>query len=152
MVTSPGLTHVGRLELTYDTPLLFDTHAGTRGFCKVVAGTLNGPRLNGRVADDGGDWLVFRSDGVIDTDSRMMIAAADGTMVYMRNRGCIRATPEAIAAFRDDPDGNLSGHYYRCTPYFDVPPGPLSWLSRTVLLGMGAISRRGSVIDLFEVR
>ena len=152
MVTPPELAAVGRLKLSYDTALLYDTHAGGRGFCKVVAGTISGPQLNGRVADDGGDWLVFRSDGVIDTDSRMMIAADDGTLLYMRSRGCIRATPEAVAAFRDDPDGDLALHYYRCAPYFDAPPGPHAWLSQTVLLGMGTLSRRGSVIDLFEVR
>lgn len=152
MVTTPELVHIGRLALSYDAALLYDTQAGGRAFCKVTMGTVSGPRLNGRVVDDGGDWLVFRSDGTIDTDSRMMIAADDGTLLYMRSRGCIRAPSGAATGFHGDAQRDLAPHPYRCAPYFDAPPGPHAWLSQTLLLGTGTVSRQGCVLELFEVR
>ena len=82
MTVPPGLTHVGRLELTYDEALLYETHAGARGFSQAISGSLTGPRVTGKLADDGGDWLTFRSDGVIDTDSRVMIETGDGALFF----------------------------------------------------------------------
>lgn len=152
MTVPPGLTHVGRLELTYDEALLYETHAGARGFSQAISGSLTGPRVTGKLADDGGDWLTFRSDGVIDTDSRVMIETGDGALLYMRSRGCIRATPEALAKFRAGDDTELSGFAYRCAPWFDAPPGDYEWLSQTLLVGIGTLSRRGSTLDLYEVR
>lgn len=150
MVTTPELVHIGRLALSYEAPLVYDTGAAGRAFCKVATGTIRGPRLNGRVVDDGGDWLVFRSDGTIDTDSRMMIAADDGTLLYMRSRGCIRTPSGAASGLGGDAQGDVA-HPYRCAPYFDAPPGPHAWLSQTLLLGTGTVSRQGCVLELFEV-
>ena len=135
----PGLVHVGRLDLEYAPPLVYDTHAGRRGFLRAASGTLAGERIAASVADDGGDWLVFRPDGIIETDTRLMLAAEDGSHVYLRSRGLIRATPEACAAFPADarhgskrPPGGTNGLRRRCSLRWEPSRGasPRSICSR----------------------
>ncbi len=141
-----GLVPVGRLELTFDAPLVYQTHAGLRGFLRAATGGLTGPRVEATLADDGGEWLAFRPDGWIDTDARLMLATADGGHLYLRSRGLVRAAAGAFGEGRDP-----TTYPFRCSPWFEASPGPFDWLSRAVLIGIGTLSRQGSVIDLFEV-
>ncbi len=147
----PGLVHVGRLDLEYAPPLVYDTHAGRRGFLRAASGTLAGERIAASVADDGGDWLVFRPDGIIETDTRLMLAAEDGSHVYLRSRGLIRATPEACAAFGNGPADGAAEFSRRCAPWFEAPPGRHEWLAKAVFLAVGTFSWSVASIDLFEV-
>ncbi|MBX3531227.1 MAG: DUF3237 family protein [Rhizobiaceae bacterium] len=140
-----------KLELTYEKPIVFDTMAGQRGFFRVVESKAGGERFSGKVIDDGGDWIVFRPDGVIETDSRMMLQAADGALVYMRSRGVIRAKPEQLADFKAGKAIDLSGAYYRVAPYFDAPVGAHDWLTKSLFVATGTFSGRGSVLDIHEI-
>lgn len=140
-----------RLELTYEKPVAFDTMAGQRGFFRVADSKASGERFAGKVIDDGGDWIVFRPDGVIETDSRMMLQATDGALVYLRSRGIIRAKPEQLADFRAGRPVDLSGAYYRVAPYFDAPVGPHDWLTKSLFAATGTFSGRGSVLDISEI-
>ena len=42
------------------------TPRGTRRFYSAIGGSFEGPRLRGQVLPDGGDWLLMRSDGVLE--------------------------------------------------------------------------------------
>lgn len=140
-----------RLELTYDRPVVFDTMAGQRGFFRVADSKASGERFSGKVIDDGGDWIVFRPDGVIETDSRMMMQAADGALVYLRSRGIIRARPEQLADFKAGGPVDLSGAYYRVAPYFDAPVGAHDWLTKSLFAASGTFTSSGSVLDIAEI-
>lgn len=140
-----------RLELTYDRPVVYDTMAGQRAFFRAVGNEARGPRFSGKGADDGGDWIVFRPDGIIETDSRFMLQAEDGALVYWRARGVVRARPEQLADFRAGRPVDLSGAYYRSAPYFDAPVGPHDWLTKSLFVAAGSFSERGSVLDIHEI-
>ena len=59
-----------------------------RGFVSAAGGTVEGPRLNGRVVpNSGGDWALYRDDHTVGFDARYMLEADDGTPIYMMNRG-----------------------------------------------------------------
>ncbi len=143
----PGLIPAGRLELAFDTPLAYRTHAGHRGFLRAASGRLTGARVEATVADDGGEWLAFRPGGWIDTDGRLMLATADGGHLYLRSRGLVQAVPGVF----DNGEEAATAYPFRCTPWFEASPGALDWLARAVLIGIGTLSREGSAIDLFEV-
>ncbi len=146
-----GLAPAFRLDLEYDRALRFDTLSGYRTFFQVRTGRVSGARLSGAVADDGGDWAVLRPDGVIEFDSRMMIRADDGELIYLRSRGVLRTSAETLAAFRNGGTLECEGAYFRCAPYFDASVGPHDWLTKSVFLGVGSFSQSGAVIDIFEV-
>ncbi len=153
MTTAPLASRPAfRIELSFDKPVVYDTGAGQRAFFRVADSRLSGDRLQGRIADDGGDWIVFRPDGTIETDSRMMIRAEDGTLVYWRSRGVIRGRPEQLADFKAGKEIDLSGAYYRSAPYFDAPVGAHDWLTRSLFVGVGTFSVRGSVLDVHEIQ
>jgi hypothetical protein len=140
-----------RLELTFDRPVVFDTMAGQRGFFRVAESRASGERFSGAVTDDGGDWIVFRPDGVIETDSRMMLKATDGTLVYWRSRGLVRARPEQLADFKAGRPVDLAGSYYRSAPYFDAPVGPHDWLTKSLFVATGSFTSSGSTLDIHEI-
>jgi hypothetical protein len=140
-----------RLELTFEAPVVYDTMAGQRGFFRAVESRASGERFSGKVADDGGDWIVFRPDGVIETDSRMMLRADDGTLVYWRSRGVVRAKPEQLSDFKAGRPVDLSGAYYRSAPYFDAPVGKHDWLTKALFVASGSFTTRGSVLDVHEI-
>lgn len=140
-----------RLDLTYDRPLVFDSQAGQRGFFRVVEGIVSGQRLNGRIVDDGGDWIVFRPDGLVETDSRMMIEAEDGTIVYLRSRGVLRAGADKLAGYRAGEGLDAGTAYYRTAPYFDTPVGAHDWLTKTLFVGTGSFAGDRATLDIHEI-
>jgi hypothetical protein len=148
---APAMKLAFRLELRFDRPLEFPTMAGERGFFRIVESRLEGERIRGAVADDGGDWIVFRPDGVVETDSRMMIRTEDGVLVYLRSRGVIRAKPEQLALFKQGRGLEAGEAYFRTAPYFDTPVGPYDWLTKALFVGSGRFYGDRSVLDIHEV-
>ena len=148
---APAMKHAFRLDLRFDRPLEFPSMSGERGFFRVVESSIDGERIKGAVADDGGDWIVFRPDGVVETESRMMIRTQDGVLVYLRSRGVIRARPEQLAAFKAGEGLDAGGAYYRAAPYFDAPVGPYDWLTKALFVGTGQFHGDRSSLDIYEV-
>ena len=55
-----------------------------RGFVSAAGGTVEGPRLNGRVVpNSGGDWALYRDDHTVGFDARYMLEADDGTPISL---------------------------------------------------------------------
>jgi hypothetical protein len=143
----PGLRWAFTLEIAFDLGLFHETVAGEKGFLRSGGGRVFGPRLQGTVEEQAGDWPVLRPDGIVESDARYMIRSADGEHIYMRSRGYLRAGD--VDAFRAGSSG--SQLYYRCSPQFDPSVGPHQWLSRSVFVGSGTFDRQGARIDVFEV-
>lgn len=130
----PRLEHVFDIRINFKDRWLFGpTHPGgpTQGYTSVRDGTIEGPRLNGKVVDvSGADWPVVRTDGVVEVAAHYMLEADDGTKIYIRNLGYIYGARAA----NGEP---ARPGYFRCTPYFRAPEGPHDWLNRTVIVGGG---------------
>jgi hypothetical protein len=43
------------------------------------------------------------------------------------------------------------GYYFRTFPTFEAPPGKCDWLNRTVVIGTGARSLDGNLIQYYKV-
>ena len=129
-----------------------------RGAVYVDGGTVSGPRLNGKVLPgSGGDWALFRPDGVLATDARYMLEADDGTMILLHNRGYLWGrTPDVIPRiqdwmFRGGPKVPHSEFYLRSSPSFEVAKGKHDWLMRHAIIGIGERKRDGNLIRYFAV-
>jgi hypothetical protein len=110
----------------------------TRAAIFAARGTVEGPRLNGRVIPmSGGDFPLLRPDGVIDFDARYLLETEDGAIIYLENRGYRWARDsEVVAAMRRNETADFADYYMRVTPKFDAPAGPYEWLSRHVFVGV----------------
>jgi hypothetical protein len=152
----PGLQFAFRIVLQFDSGprLRFEPahRAGRRGHVAVQGGQISGPRLQGRVVPlSGGDWPLFWPGGLVDFEAHYQLEAADGTPIYIHNRGIAWSSPEVLA--RIEAGQAVAPHetYCRITPRFEVPAGPHEWLGRTMFVGTG--ERRGahSVFDYYAV-
>ena len=121
-----------RLEHAFDIRINFKDrwtwgpiHPGgpSHGYTSVLDGTVEGPRLNGKVVDvSGADWPVVRTDGVVELNAHYMLESEDGARIYIRNQGYVYGAK----------DGRPG--YFRATPYFRAPDGPYEWMNRTVFI------------------
>jgi Protein of unknown function (DUF3237) len=124
-----------------------------RGFVPVLHGIVTGPLLEGEVVPgSGGDWPVFRSDGVIAFDARYLIRATDGTLIQVFNRGFAHAPPEVQSRILRGEPVDPAENYFRLAPSFETGPGPHEWLTRTVFVGYGEKHAEHSIFDFFAVR
>ena len=128
-----------KLEFCFEVRVFFtrvdtvgDMPSGAgRGAVYVDGGFVKGPRLNGKVLpNSGGDWSLFRPDGVLSMDARYMLEADDGTLILLHNRGYLWGrTSDVIPRiqdwmFRGGPPVPHSEFYLRTAPVFEVAKGP----------------------------
>ena len=127
--------------------------AYSRGFVSIGGGVVTGPRLEGDVvAGSGGDWPIFRPDGVVVFDARYLLKARDGGLIYMNNRGYAHAAPEIQRMIDRGAEIDPSANYFRLAPMFETSPGPHDWLNRFVIIGVGEKHADHSIFNYFIVR
>lgn len=137
---APRLDHAFTISIELTRPYWVEpsSRGDTRAAIYAASGTIEGPRLQGRVVPmSGGDFPLARENGVIDFDARYLLEAADGAIIYLENRGYRWARNDRIAAqMRQNEQVAFEDYYMRVTPRFDAPAGPHEWLSRHVFVGV----------------
>jgi hypothetical protein len=153
MMTTAKLDFAFRVRLDFPAGprLRFPVRGGeTRGFVAVAGGTVTGPRLEGEViAGSGGDWPLFRSDGVVAFDARYLIRAGDGTIIQVFNRGYAHAPAEVQARIDRGEPVDPADNVFRLSPLFETAAGPHDWLTRSVLVGYGEKQADHSIFDFY---
>src|SRR5438309_639957 len=93
-----------RLALLYDMradleapQMLAGTPAGVRQIFIVKGGSVEGPRIKGKVMSGGGDWAMVRADGSVQLDVRATLQTDDGALIYSTYGGLIVAEPAIFA-------------------------------------------------------
>jgi hypothetical protein len=146
---APKFDHAFRLSLQFTEPFRYPSTTGHRAALNISSGTAKGPKLDAHVADDGGELMVIRPDGIVDWDSRMMLRAGDGVMIYWRARGNIMIGTEGARAFFET--GGLPASKLHLSPYFDTPKGPHDWMTRSSFVAFGSVGSGAAEIDVFHV-
>ena len=133
------------------------TGAG-RGAVYVDSGEFSGPHIRGKaVPNSGGDYALFRPDGVLQFDAKYMLQEADGTLILMQNRGYLWGRrPDTMQKLRDmafagGPTVDPSEYYLRAAPSFEVEKGRHDWLMRHVFVGMGERKSDGNLVRYYKV-
>lgn len=136
---APLLEHVADLRVEVDRPIeVGDTGAGFRRLIAILGGTLEGPRLRGRVLPGGADFQLVRSATVAELDARYALELDDGRRIYVTNRALRRAPAEVTARLVRGEPVDPSLVYFRCAPSFEVADESLRWLAESVFVGTGA--------------
>ena len=145
-----GLRHAFSLSIFFEERI---TIASVRGrvFVPAVGGEIWGPRLQGRVVPYGG--ADFALGGLL--DAHYMLEASDGALIYINNRGFMKAVgvppvarpAPAPLAPGEALDQRMQGAALadvllrmRLTPTFDAPEGPHGWMNRTCSWGTAPVS------------
>jgi hypothetical protein len=142
-VTTPtlDLEFVFQIRIDFKERVRFPSPMGGRVYVPVAGGTISGPRLQGKVLPySGGDYARAHLDGAGDLNAHYMLEAADGTPIYIYNKGYLYGMrPDGTPIPQAEKKGFeiASSTYFVCTPVFDCPIGPHDWLTRTVIVGKG---------------
>jgi hypothetical protein len=121
---------------------------GRRILDRVRSGTFAGPRLRGTVLPVSGDWALFRSDGVVVVDARVVLRTDDGGLIYMSYSG--RAViPDDVRPLIADRGSrheiDPSRYYFRTAPLFETGAPKYTWLNDVVAVARGYLVEGGGV-------
>jgi hypothetical protein len=124
---------------------------GIRSIVPVTGGDFEGPRLRGKVLPGGGDWLLLRSDGVLELDLRITLETDDHALIYMTFQGLRHGPPDAIAALGRGEVVDPARYYFRTLPRFETSTETYAFLNRIVTVGVGEARPDGAVHRIDEI-
>jgi hypothetical protein len=109
---------------------------GVRSIVPVTGGDFEGERQRGRVVPGGGDWLLLRSDGVLELDLRITLETDDHALIHMTFQGLRHGSgPE----------------YFRTLPRFETAAPRYAFLNRIVSVGVGSARPDGALHAIDEL-
>ncbi|HWU09243.1 MAG TPA: DUF3237 domain-containing protein [Streptomyces sp.] len=104
-------------------------------FTPITGGSVDGPRLRGKVLPGGGDWSSARGE-VCELEARYLLQAEDGAVIDIVNRGYYRPKADTPDQFEGEVQVSEAGHYYRTSPAFRTDAPAHRWLTETVFVGL----------------
>ena len=116
----------------------------------VEGGRVRGPALNGECGH-GGDWFLIRRDGVGIIDSRVMIRADDGALVYTFYSGVVDLGEDAFERLTRGEAPRAAGQI-RIAARFQSAAPQYAWLNRIQAFGIGANDPEGNFWDTYALR
>jgi uncharacterized protein DUF3237 len=124
---------------------------GIRSIVPVTGGGFEGPRLRGKVLPGGGDWLLVRSDGVLELDLRITLETDDQALIYMTFQGLRHGPPDVIAALGRGEVVDPARYYFRTLPRFETSTETYAYLNRVITVGVGEARPDGAIHKIYEV-
>jgi hypothetical protein len=132
---------------------------GDRGMVVLDGGEFDGPNLSGiALPGSGGDFCLFRPDGVLAGDARYLLQEKDGSVFMLNTRAYIWGrTPEVMAKFEriahglSDEKVEREEVYFRTMTTFETPKGKHDWLARHAFVGVGRRTAEGNAIRYYKV-
>ncbi len=125
--------------------------AGHRRVIPITGGTVDGPRLTGRVVPGGADYELQRTDGASLVEAHYTIQASDGTPIYIVNKGLFTAPAQVIAQVDAGQEVSPDDYYFRTAPVFDAPDGPHGWLSDRLFVAEARFTPAQVTIRVYQV-
>ena len=125
---------------------------GTRRTVAIAGGSFEGPRFRGTILPAGSaDWLLLRSDDVLELDLRCTLRTDDGALISMSSFGLRHGPPEVIAAIGRGERVDPSTYYFRTTPRFATAHPAYGFLNRVVAVATGDRRPEGPLYTVHEV-
>jgi hypothetical protein len=127
---------------------------GHRTLFGAAGGSFEGPRLRGHVLAGGGDWALFRSDGVMMLDVRLTLKTHDGALIMMTYGGrwvFPTGLREAMADISTRHQIDPAGYYFRTNPVFETGAKQYAWLNDVVCIGQGYLIEGGVAYKISRV-
>ena len=124
---------------------------GTRNIIPVTGGDFEGSRLRGRVMPGGGDWLLLRSDGVLELDLRITLETDDAALIYMSFQGLRHGPADVIAALGRGEVVDPARYYFRTVPKFETSVAKYAFLNRIVTVSLSETRPDGAIHRIEEI-
>ena len=132
-------------ELTYHATLKEPVPVGpgpfgTRIVFEVTGGSVEGPRLKGKVLTGGGDWLLVGPDGWGRLDVRGQMLTDDGAAIYISYHGLLEMNDKVQSATTGGDSTDYGDQYFRTAPRFETGDPRYSWLNQALFVAEGRVA------------
>jgi len=127
------------------------TPYGERRIINILGGTVDGPKLKGKILPGGADWQIVRADGVVDLRARYTVESDAGGHILVNSEGLRHGPPEIMAALARDETVDPTLYYFRAFMRFETADPAASWLNRILAIGRGSRENRAVRIEVYEV-
>jgi hypothetical protein len=134
-----------------DIQKLGNTPYGGRRIINILGGTVDGPRLKGKILPGGADWQIARADGVVHLTARYTAETDDGAKILIDAEGYRHGPAEVMERLARDETVDPSLYYFRTFMRFETSDPTVSWLNRILAIGTGARLKGAVRIEVFEV-
>ena len=134
-----------------DIQRLGNTPYGERRIINILGGTVEGPKLKGKVLPGGADWQIVRADGVVHLTARYTIGTDSGAQVLVEADGYRHGPPEVMERLARDETVDPTRYYFRTFMRFETADPGAAWLNRILAVGRGTRANRQVRIEVFEV-
>ena len=134
------------------THRLGQTPFGERITYVIRPGSFTGERLNGRVLDGGGDWMLCGADGLCQLDVRKMLETDDGALIDLRSTGLYRFDPAVTARLEAGGESQFGETLFQVQARFYTGDARYGWLNETLAVGEARERSGGVDYALYEVR
>jgi Protein of unknown function (DUF3237) len=124
---------------------------GMRSIVPVTGGDFEGPRLRGKVMPGGGDWLLLRSDAVLELDLRITLETDDRALIHMSFQGLRHGPADVIAALGRGEVVDPASYYFRTVPRFETSTEKYAFLNRIITVSVGETRPDGAVHRIEEI-
>jgi hypothetical protein len=127
------------------------TPYGERRIINILGGTIEGPRLKGRILPGGADWQIVRADGVVHLHAVYTIETATGGKVLVDSEGLRHGPPDVMARLARDETVDPALYYFRTFMRFETADPAAAWLNRILAVGYGSRENKAVKIEVYEV-
>ncbi|MFB7892835.1 DUF3237 domain-containing protein [Microbacterium sp. NPDC056044] len=147
----PGLEFVFELKVAVADPVRVGrTDSEDLNVTPIVGGTIDGPRLTGRVLPVGADWWVTRG-ATTQLDARYLIEAEDGAAIDVVNRGYWHAGEDVERRLHAGERVGEDELYYRTAFVFQTGAAAHRWLTEAQFVGYARPEPGHVVIRVFRL-
>jgi hypothetical protein len=130
---------------------LGNTPYGERRIIDINGGTVEGPKLKGKVLPGGADWQIVRADGVVHLTARYTVETNGGGLILVNAEGYRHGPPEVMERLARDETVDPTQYYFRTAMRFETSDPASAWLNRILAIGYGARANRQVRIEVYEV-
>jgi hypothetical protein len=127
------------------------TPLGERRVINILGGTVEGPRLSGRILPGGADWQIVRADGATDVQARYTIETDQGAHILVRSDGLRHGPAAVLEAIARGERVDSSRYYFRTVMRFEASDPAVDWLNRIIAVARGMRERLAVKLDVYEV-
>jgi len=127
------------------------TPYGERRIINILGGTVQGPKLKGRILPGGADWQIVRNDGVVDLRARYTVETDSGAHILVNSEGLRHGPPEVMERLARDETVDPSLYYFRAFMRFETADPAASWLNRILTIGYGSRENKAVRLAVHEV-
>jgi hypothetical protein len=127
------------------------TPYGERRIINILGGTVEGPKLKGRILPGGADWQIVRNDGVVDLRARYTVETDTGGHILVNSEGLRHGPPEVMDRLARDETVDPSLYYFRAFMRFETADPKTAWLNRILCIGFGSRENKAVRLAVHEV-